>query len=169
MKHLEHRRHSIRHKPGVHLNQDGVNLAKEIGQSMRHFDYVVTSYIERAWETAMVMGYAVDEFRPELSVFGDKMNDKLLHETTFQGLAKYVTFDMHVRKYAEFQLGFLREVMDKVQDGHSVLIISHGYIIDVPLIMMFQTRIIQAGERFLATVRDIGSSMRMKHSKILNC
>ena len=43
MKTLEIRRHSIRSQPGEHLNQNGVILARLVGQNMGPFDRVVTS------------------------------------------------------------------------------------------------------------------------------
>ena len=61
MKTIEIRRHSIRSNPGVHLNQQGVTLARLVGQNLGPFDRVVTSTLPRAFETALAMGFAVDE------------------------------------------------------------------------------------------------------------
>ncbi len=137
MKYLEHRRHSIREKPGPHLNHDGVKLARKVGDTMGEFDYVVTSMIKRTWETALVMGYAIDEMRPELIVFGDDVNRELMQETTFSGLkAKYDSEEV-IREYAYFQLQFIKQMLNKIEDGKSLLIVSHGLIIDIPLLDMF--------------------------------
>jgi len=61
MKILEIRRHSIRSKPGDHLSQQGVALARKIGEGMGPFAFVTTSTLPRAFETAIAMGFAVDE------------------------------------------------------------------------------------------------------------
>lgn len=61
MRVLEVRRHTMRSKPGKHLSQAGVSLARHVGETMGSFDRVVTSTLARAFETAIAMGFAVDE------------------------------------------------------------------------------------------------------------
>src|SRR6266498_442347 len=61
MKTIEIRRHSIRNKPGDHLSQEGVTLARLVGENLGPFDRVVTSTLPRAFETAIAMGFAADE------------------------------------------------------------------------------------------------------------
>ncbi len=58
---IEHRRHTLRVKPGQHLSQAGVDLARAVGEGMGPFDLVVTSALPRAYETAIAMGFAKDE------------------------------------------------------------------------------------------------------------
>ena len=60
MKISDHRRHSMRNIPDQHLNQEGVTLAREVGERSGSFQRVITSTIPRAFETAIAMGYAVD-------------------------------------------------------------------------------------------------------------
>ena len=61
MRELELRRHSMRVGQGQHLSQEGVDLARRVGATMGRFDRVVTSALPRAFETAIAMGFAVDE------------------------------------------------------------------------------------------------------------
>jgi broad specificity phosphatase PhoE len=66
MRWLEVRRHSLTKKghvrgTGSHLSQDGVDLARLVGGSLGRFASVVTSVSPRATETALAMGYAVDD------------------------------------------------------------------------------------------------------------
>ncbi len=61
MKTIEIRQHSIRAKPSDHLNQQGVTLARLVGENLGPFDRVITSTLPRAFETAIAMGFAVDE------------------------------------------------------------------------------------------------------------
>ena len=61
MRILEIRRHTMRTKPGQHLSQAGVDLARLVGMRVGPFDRVITSTIPRAFETAIAMGFAVDE------------------------------------------------------------------------------------------------------------
>jgi hypothetical protein len=53
MKLIEHRRHSMRHKPGEHLKQAGVDLARRVGTDLGPFDLVITSATARAFQTAI--------------------------------------------------------------------------------------------------------------------
>src|SRR5690349_19563621 len=62
MKTLEIRRHSLRkHGAGSQLSQEGVDYARRLGASLGPFARVVTSVVPRARETAIAMGFAVDE------------------------------------------------------------------------------------------------------------
>jgi len=71
MKIIEIRRHSIRSKPGEHLSQQGVTLARLVGENLGPFDKVITSTLPRAFETAIAMGFAVDEQLELLGSTGD--------------------------------------------------------------------------------------------------
>ena len=53
MRTLDIRRHTMRRKPGAHLSQDGIALARLIGENAGPYDLVVTSTIPRAVETAI--------------------------------------------------------------------------------------------------------------------
>src|SRR5438128_2180829 len=66
---IEHRRHSWRSPTGKHLTQQGVELARRVGETMGNFDIVITSDLPRAYETAIAMGYAVDRKEKLLSQF----------------------------------------------------------------------------------------------------
>ena len=59
---LEIRRHSLRKNTGgSQLSQEGVDLARKLGESMGPFAVVATSVVPRARETALAMGFAVDQ------------------------------------------------------------------------------------------------------------
>ncbi len=66
MKTLEARRHAFTKKgaargSGSTLSAEGVRLARQIGSEMGRFAYVVASLVPRTLETALAMGFAVDE------------------------------------------------------------------------------------------------------------
>src|SRR4029453_18854799 len=66
MRWLEVRRHSLTKKGaargrGSHLSAEGVALARLVGASLGPFASVVTSASPRAIETAVSMGFAVDD------------------------------------------------------------------------------------------------------------
>ena len=77
MKTLEIRRHSIRSPFGDHLNQTGVKLANLVGKNMGPFDRVVTSTLPRAFETAIAMGFAVDEKNELMNTFGSAVSNEV--------------------------------------------------------------------------------------------
>ena len=64
MRWLEVRRHSVTKRSrgtGSHVSQEGVALARLVGSTLEPFASVVTSAAPRAIETALAMGYGVDE------------------------------------------------------------------------------------------------------------
>jgi|ERR1019366_8743959 broad specificity phosphatase PhoE len=62
MRTLEIRRHSLRKEGGgSQLSQAGVDDARRLGDGMGPFARVVTSVVPRARETAIAMGFAVDQ------------------------------------------------------------------------------------------------------------
>jgi hypothetical protein len=83
------------------------------------------------------MGYAIDEMRPELIVFGDDVNEELMEATSFSDLKSKYDQKQAVKEYAHFQLNFIYQMLNKIQDEQSLLLVSHGLIIDLPLVVMF--------------------------------
>ncbi len=76
MRTIETRRHTLRAKPGPHLSQAGVALARRVGQGLGPFDRVVTSSVSRAFETALAMGFALDEQAEMGSVMADSVGSQ---------------------------------------------------------------------------------------------
>lgn len=52
---------------GSHLSNDGVRLARELGLSIGPFAYVAASDVPRTLETALAMGFSVDDIIPFLA------------------------------------------------------------------------------------------------------
>jgi hypothetical protein len=62
VRHLEVRRHSLRKTGGgSQISQAGVDLARRVGASIGPFHRVAASVSPRTRETAIAMGFAVDE------------------------------------------------------------------------------------------------------------
>jgi len=73
MRSIEIRRHSYTKKgagrgKGSQLSVEGIALAHAIGTETGPFDLVLTSQVPRTLETAIAMGFAVDD---QLAVLGD--------------------------------------------------------------------------------------------------
>jgi broad specificity phosphatase PhoE len=134
MRWLDVRRHSITKKssargPGSHLSQEGVALVRLVGRSLRPFASVVTSTSPRAIETALAMGYAVDD---TVDLPSGYLPGRVEHHDQWHWLQPY-------RRYAELlaQLPWLAAVADAhgelwtrlvaaVPDGAAVLVVCHG-------------------------------------------
>src|SRR5512143_551109 len=101
MKTIEVRRHSIRSKPGEHLNQSGVTLARLVGENLGPFDRVVTSALPRAFETAIAMGFAVDEQVELMNTCGEDVGREVSWPQPFSVYAKAIKRGDAAARYAK--------------------------------------------------------------------
>ena len=142
MRWLEVRRHSLTKKSNVrgldsHLSQKGVDLARLVGRSLGPFASVVTSASPRAIETALAMGYAVDD---TVDLPSGYLPGQIAHHDQWHWPQPY-------RRYAELlaQLPKLAAVADAhralwtrlmaaVPDGAAALAICHGGGIEPALV-----------------------------------
>ena len=125
-----HRRHTMRTKPGQHLSQAGVELARRVGEGMPAFDQVVTSTIPRAFETAIAMGYAVDRQDEVLATMPE--GKEVEWDAGFAEHAKSIR-----EQPAGIAAGFAGVLTDlhlqiarALPDNGRALIISHGGFIE---------------------------------------
>ncbi len=126
MKYIEVRRHTMRHKPGKHLTQEGVDLARQVGNDMGPFDRVITSKSARAFETAIAMGFAVDDFATELSTIPNKALSQIADASTFAEYAQAIRNHKAIARFAESQAEYWRSVAKSLQEDECALLISHG-------------------------------------------
>jgi broad specificity phosphatase PhoE len=146
MRVLEVRRHSLtkRDRGGSQLSQEGVDLAREIGESMGPFARVVATVSPRARETAIAMGFAVDfelvtlALDPE--IYADVRNSPfwgIQGERFFGELADLVQRDGALGRYAHSLAALWRDLLTPLQDGENVLVISHSGDLETPLVACF--------------------------------
>jgi broad specificity phosphatase PhoE len=131
MKTLEIRRHSIRMKPGDHLSQQGVTLARLVGQNLGPFDRVVTSTLPRAFETAIAMGFAVDETNELMSTYGNAVEHEAPWPLSLAGYAEAVGKGGAAWRYATQLLDAYTKLVDYIADGRAALVINHGGIVEM--------------------------------------
>ena len=131
MKKLEIRRHSIRNQPGDHLNQTGVTLARRVGQSIGPFDLVVTSTLPRAFETAIAMGFAVDEQFELMSTYGNDVGREAPWPLSLAGYAEVVSKGGAAARYANQLADVYRKLLHYVSDDHAALVINHGGVLEM--------------------------------------
>jgi broad specificity phosphatase PhoE len=131
MKTIEIRRHSIRSKPGDHLNQPGVTLARFVGQNLGPFDRVVTSTLPRAIETAIAMGFAVDEFNETMSSYGSAVEREAPWPLSLAGYAEVIRNGGAAAHYANQLVAVYTKLADYLMDGRAALVINHGGIAEM--------------------------------------
>ncbi|MCI4339228.1 MAG: histidine phosphatase family protein [Thermoplasmata archaeon] len=133
MRTLEHRRHSRRDPTGTHLNAAGRSVARSIGAGLAPFDRVVTSPRPRAIETAEAMGRSVDVTLAELAEMPDEAGVpmELFQPRTFSDYAEMIRQSSVTAAYAARQAELWRTELERVPDDGSLLMISHGGIIEL--------------------------------------
>ncbi|MBV6394908.1 MAG: hypothetical protein HFACDABA_00479 [Anaerolineales bacterium] len=131
MKTIEIRRHSIRSNPGVHLNQQGVTLARLVGQNLGPFDRVVTSTVPRAFETAIAMRFAVDEQSELMSTYGDGVEREAPYPLSCAGYAEAVSRGGAAARYANQLKELYTKLADYLADGRAALVVNHGGVAEL--------------------------------------
>jgi broad specificity phosphatase PhoE len=130
LKTIEIRRHSKRQPPSEHLSQEGVTLARRVGQNLGPFERVVTSTVPRAFETAIAMGFAVDEQVEFLSTYGEAIDTILPWPQPFSAYQARRT-QGDVAAYLARLADLYHSLAGSLSDGSSALVIHHGGIVEM--------------------------------------
>ena len=131
MKTIEIRRHSMRSKPGEHLNQPGVTLARLVGENLGPFDRVVTSTLPRAIETAIAMGFGVDELNELMSSFRDDVESEVSWPLSPAKCVEVVRKGGAAARYANQLVAVYAKLANYLGDGRTALVINHGAILEL--------------------------------------
>lgn len=132
MRILEHRRHSHRDPAGIHLNREGVELARRVAPTLGRFDRVVASPKPRAVETAEALGFTVDAVLPQLAAMPDDVG-LAIDERNPRSFADYVRIAERseaMADYANTQATLMREELRRLPEEGRLLMVSHGGIIE---------------------------------------
>lgn len=135
MRWFEVRRHARRERPGQHLIQRGVEMARTLGAELGPFDLVVSSPLARCVETAVAMGFAVDQDRPELAgvdVRGETVPgiDEMVWDEGYAGFARLFKQGGPFADFAREQAAIWLEIARGLPDGGRALIVGHGGFIE---------------------------------------
>ena len=134
MRELELRRHTMRVQPGQHLSQAGVDLARRVGDTMGRFDRVLTSDVPRAFETAIAMGFAVDEQVAAFGSLGDDVDREVEGQGGWQGgcasFQRAARLGGATARYVRELARRLRQLVETLPDGGRGLVVSHGGIVE---------------------------------------
>lgn len=131
MRTLEVRRHVMRRKPSEHLSQDGINLARLVGEESEPPALVATSNIPRAVETAIAMGFEVQETLEALGYLPDEVYREVGWPNPFTVVARAVAASTEVAGFAREQARLWRSIVERVGDGERALIVTHGSFVEL--------------------------------------
>jgi len=131
MKTIEIRRHSVRSQLGDHLNQSGVSLARIVGQNLGPFNRVVTSTLPRAFETAIAMGFAVDEQNELMSTYGGAVGMEAPWPLSCAGYAEVVSKGGTAAEYASQLATVYTKLANYISEGRSALVVNHGGVLEL--------------------------------------
>jgi broad specificity phosphatase PhoE len=134
MRWLEVRRHSLTRKGaargrGSALSAEGVALARVVGEGLGPFGYVVTSASPRAVETAVAMGFAVDDTveLPSGYVAGEvEHHAQWRWPRPYRTYAELLAHPTGVAAVAEAHRLAWAGVVAAVPDGAAALVVGHG-------------------------------------------
>ncbi len=126
MRFLEVRRHTMRAKPGQHLSQAGVTLARRVGSGIGPFNRVITSTVPRAFETAIAMGFAVDEQLEPLSTMGKAVESEIAWPASFARIAQTISQSSAVATYARAQAELWHAIAAALPDVGRALIVTRS-------------------------------------------
>jgi broad specificity phosphatase PhoE len=129
-RYIELRRHSMRVKPGQNLSRAGVELARRVGSSTGPFERVISSTIPRAYETAVAMGFAVDEQLEQLATLDAGVEEEVAWDAGFAAWGAAYRRSGAVTRYASKHAAFLLEVAAALLPGGAALVVSHGGIVE---------------------------------------
>ena len=131
MKILEVRRHSIRDLGGDHLNQKGIALARKVGQGIGPFDFVATSALPRAFETAVAMGFAVTEQNELMNTYGGAIEREAPWPMPYFHYSEIVKMEGAASRYAYQLMDYYVGILERIPLGGSALIINHGGVVEL--------------------------------------
>ena len=131
MRTLEVRRHTMRRKPGQHLSQDGIDLARLVGKTSGPFGLVVTSHIPRAIETAIAMGFEVDETNEFLAYIPQDVLTSAQWPSPFSAISQAVSSGGPAANFAAELADAWRSIIERIPDSTQALIITHGGLVEV--------------------------------------
>ena len=140
MRWLEVRRHSLTKRsrgPGSSLSQEGVALARQVGRSLGPFAYVATSASPRAVETAVAMGYAIDETvdLPSGYVPGQIAHHDQWHwPQPYRRYAKLLAQAPRLAAVGDAHRALWTRLAAAAPEGAAVLVVCHGGGIEPALV-----------------------------------
>ncbi len=141
MRRLEVRRHSLTKKGpgrgrGTHLSADGVRFARAVGGGLGPFALVLASTVPRTAETAVAMGFAVDDTVAMPSAYLPGVVERHAQWGWAEPFSVYARLLSQNAEYADLvraQRERWVRAVESVPDGAAALVVGHGGSIEPAL------------------------------------
>ena len=131
MKTIEIRRHSIRSMDGK-LTEQGLMLARLLGEEMGQFQRVITSPLPRAIQTAEAMGYEVNETADILAGTDAGWDLDCPFGSSFSEYAQAVRQNNSPDGfYANLLAAFYQKLAESLPEGGAALVINHSGVVEI--------------------------------------
>jgi broad specificity phosphatase PhoE len=108
-----------------------VTLARLVGQNLGPFDRVITSTLPRAFETAIAMGFAVDEQNELMSTYGMDVEREAPWPLSCAGYAEVIRKGGAAARHASQLVAVYTKLANYLVDGRSALVVNHGGIVEL--------------------------------------
>ena len=146
MKTIELRRHGLtKHGDGrgrgSHLSQKGVDCSRPLRAVIGPFDAVFASVVPRTLETAIAMGFAVnDVIDGDHGLWEASQTEVPSHSQRewpggFSGYRAFVDHDGPLARFAFYYANLWRAVADSLPPKRSALVIGHGGLLEPALVV----------------------------------
>jgi broad specificity phosphatase PhoE len=146
MQTIDVRRHSYtktgeRRGHGSHLSAEGVRLAQEVGAKLGPYAYVVASGVPRTLETAIAMGFAVDELIDfadarlwEAASAAIKQREPQDEGQLYRVIVELVATAGPVAELGSRQAELWAKIAMRLDNGEAALVVTHGGLIEPGLV-----------------------------------
>jgi broad specificity phosphatase PhoE len=101
-----------------------------VGNDLGPFNLVMTSSKPRAFETAIAMGFAVNQTLKELSGISSTVDQEIAWDAGFSKYAEFYNYNGATSLWAKGLAKIFHKIVQKLPDNGSALIISHGGIVE---------------------------------------
>jgi hypothetical protein len=91
---------------------------------------VITSPKKRAIETAVAMGFAVDDTIPLLKDVPEALNDFVPDNAEFSSLFEALSRNADAGRYARKLRTLFERELEKIPEGGRLLVVSHGGVVE---------------------------------------
>jgi broad specificity phosphatase PhoE len=128
---IEIRRHAQHSQLDQHLPQEGVYMARKLGNVAGPFERVITSPLPRARETSIAMGFAVNAEEELIRSGGGVFEKEAPWPQTFSGYSKAILKGSLTKKYAAKLFDYYAQIAESLGAEKAALVISHGGIVEI--------------------------------------
>ena len=137
MRYLEVRRHAERNTSGEGLSERGLEIAQGVGQSLPHYDFVVTTEFSWTYETAVAMGYEVNKRWNAPGYAKEERDEEVSHHASPSDYARLIKTSSGIARWAQAQSEYYRSIIKMIPDEAKALLIFHGGAINAAAIACF--------------------------------